>query len=138
MVKCYAMFELTQIRRISFIALLAMLMVVLAPTVSKVVAFKRVGINLVEICSTQGKKWVSSPKLDQKSLTYNEQAPSSEHAHNDDCPYCNLQTAKFITTKVQFFSSVEIASLLPTLFSLAPKPLFAWASRPARAPPSVS
>ena len=132
------MFQLSQIRLISFIALWAMLMVVLAPTVSKVVALERVDINLVEICSTQGKKWVSNSKLDQKSLTPNEQAPSSEHAHNDDCPYCNLQTAKFITTKVQFFSSSEIASLLPTLFYLAPKPLFAWASRLARAPPSVS
>jgi len=49
------MFQLSQIRLISFIALWAMLMVVLAPTVSKVVALERVDINLVEICSTQGK-----------------------------------------------------------------------------------
>jgi len=130
------MFNLAQLRRTSFIALLAMMMLVLAPTVSKVIAAERVDSNLVEVCTTEGTKWLSASELGQASSVGHDQGPSSVHDHGGDCPYCNLQTTKFLSSVVQSCATTKSVALLPPLFYKAPKPLFAWAHSRSRAPPA--
>jgi hypothetical protein len=125
-------------RSLSFIALLAMVMLVLAPTVSKVIAAERTDSNLVEICTTEGTKWLSASELGQAASAGHDHGPSSVHDHGGDCPYCNLQTTKFLSSVIQSCATVESVALLPALFYQAPKPLFAWALQPARAPPHIS
>jgi hypothetical protein len=129
------MFTLAQLRRTSFIALLAMLMLALAPTVTKVIAAERIDSNLVEVCTTEGTKWLSASELGQAASAGHDQGPSSLHDHGGDCPYCNLQTTKFFSSVVQSCVATKSVALLPPLFYQAPKPLFAWALQPARAPP---
>jgi hypothetical protein len=135
---CYTpitMFNLAQLRRTSFTALLAMVMLTLAPTVSKVIAAERIDSSLVEVCATEGTKWLTASELGQVALAGHDQAPSSAHDHGGDCPYCNLQATKFLSSVVQSCATVKSVELLPPLLYQAPKPLFAWALQPARAPP---
>ena len=132
------MFNLAQFRRTSFIALLAMVMLALAPTVSKVIAAERIDSNLVEVCTTEGTKWLSASELGQAASAVHDQGPSSLHDHGGDCPYCNLQTTKFLSSVVQSCATTKSIALLPPLLYQAPKPLFAWAHSRSRAPPLIS
>ena len=132
------MFTLAHLRRTSFIALLAMVMLALAPTVSKVIAAERIDSNLVEVCTTEGTKWLSASELGQAASAGHDQGPSSLHDHGGDCPYCNLQTAKFLSSVVQSCTTTKSVAPLPPLFYQAPKPLFAWAHSRSRAPPHIS
>ena len=132
------MFNLAQLRRTSFIALLAMVMLALAPTVSKVIAAERIDSNLVEVCTTEGTRWLSASELGQAASAVHDQGPSSLHDHGGDCPYCNLQTTKFLSSVVQSCTTTRSVTLLPPLFYKAPKPLFAWAHSRSRAPPLIS
>jgi len=129
------MFDLAQLRRISFVALFAMVMVVLAPTVSKVIAAERVDSNLVEVCTTEGTKWVAVAELGQGDSSAHQQDPPSLHEHGGDCAYCSLQTTKFLSVSSQSFATTSAVSPLPSLFYQASKPLFAWAHSRSRAPP---
>jgi hypothetical protein len=130
------MFNLAQFRRTSFIALLAMVILALAPTVSKVIAAERIDSNLVEVCTTEGTKWLSASELGQAASAGHDQGPSSLHDHGGDCPYCNLQTTKFLSSVVQSCTTTRSVTLLPPFFYKAPKPLFAWAHSRSRAPPA--
>jgi hypothetical protein len=132
------MFNLAQLRRTSFIAQLAMVILALAPTVSKVIAAERVDSNLVEVCTTEGTKWVSASEPGQAASAGHDQGPSSLHDHGGDCPYCNLQATKFLSSIVQSCATTKSVALLPPLFYQASKPLFAWAHVRSRAPPSAS
>jgi hypothetical protein len=137
-VESFPMLTLVQLRRTSFIALLAMVMLALAPTVTKVIAAERVDSNLVEVCTTEGTKWLSASELGQAASAGHDQGPSSLHDHGGDCPYCNLQTTKFFSSVVLSCATVKSVALLPPLLYQAPKPLFAWAHSRSRAPPSAS
>jgi hypothetical protein len=130
------MFHLAQLRRISFLALVTMGMVVFAPTVSKVVAAERVSSNLVEVCTVEGMKWVSVSEIQQASSVGQQHEPASAHDHGGECPYCSLQTTKYLGVASQSFATAPVVSLLPPLYYKAPKPLFAWAHSRSRAPPA--
>jgi hypothetical protein len=129
------MFTLTQIRRTAFIALVAMVMVVFAPTASKVIAAERFSSNLVEVCTVEGMKWVSVSEIQQASSVGQKHEPASAHDHVGECPHCSLQTTKFLSVASQSFATAPVVSLLPPLFYQAPRPLFAWAHSRSRAPP---
>ena len=122
-------------RIVHWIAALAVAMSSLAPTVSKVIAAERIDSSLVEVCTTEGTKWLTASELGQVALAGHDQAPSSAHDHGGDCPYCNLQATKFLSSVVQSCATVKSVELFPPLLYQAPKPLFAWALQPARAPP---
>jgi hypothetical protein len=130
------MWNPAQLRRTSFIALVAMLVLVLAPTVNRtVVAAEPAGSTPIEVCTTEGMKWVSLASTGLDTSGDHQKDPNSVHEHGGDCPYCSLQTVKFLTTAASGFATSEVANLLPTLFYQATKPLFAWAHARSRAPP---
>ncbi len=134
-IKIVEMVSLSLLRRISALALVAMVMVVFAPTISKVVAAERVDSNLVEVCTVEGTKWVAVAELGQGDSSAHPQEPSSLHDHGGDCPYCNLQSTKFLSVASTSFAATPVVSFLPSLFYQAPKPLFAWTHSRSRAPP---
>ena len=135
--KITVMFDLKQIRRTTFIALLAMIMLALAPTVSKLITTNRSNVNLVEVCTTEGSKWLSISDLVQASSVNNDHVPASINDHGE-CYYCNLQTSNFLPSVVNPCITSKSAAILPPLFYQAPKPLFAWTHSRSRAPPIVS
>lgn len=135
------MFNLAQCRRITFIALMAMVMLALAPTITKVIASYGVKSNLVEVCTTEGTKWLSTSEIDSGQggfVTAEKPGPAQAHDHGSDCSYCHLQLAKFLPSTVQSHTATKMVALLPPLFYEAHTPLFIWANQSARAPPSES
>ena len=132
------MISLAQIRRISLVALFAMVMVVFAPTVSKVLAAERAGADVVEICTSEGMHHVSLSQIQQGSLDGQQNEPASSHDHHGACTYCCLQTAKFLTGSSPGFATDHEVRLPPSLFVQAPKFAFSWMHARSRAPPSAS
>jgi len=132
------MTPIARLRRTAFIALMAMLMVVFAPTASKLLITEGVGAHGVEVCTTEGTKWISVSELGPAGEAAHHPDPSSGSEHGGDCPYCSLQTAQFISPSAQSFAATHTARALPPLFYRAPAPLFAWAHSRSRAPPRIS
>nr|UOZ97023.1 hypothetical protein NCPCFENI_00929 [Cupriavidus sp.] len=112
-----------------------MLVMAFAPTVSKLAASEHSNASLVEVCTAEGMKWVAGSGVSQSDSDSQDEAPISAHNHGGECPYCSLQTSKFLTASPVSFASAQMASTLPSLFYQAPKPLFAWAQARSRAPP---
>ncbi len=135
--KIVSMFDLKLFRRTSFIALLAIIMLALAPTVSKLITANRLNVNLVEVCTTEGTKWLSISELVQPTSVNNNHVPASINDHGD-CYYCNLQTSKFLPSVINLCITSKLAAILPSLFYQAPKPFFAWTHSRSRAPPIAS
>lgn len=118
---------------LTWIACFAVLMGVLAPALSQALP-RDAGSGWTEVCSVMGVQMVrmddgatSGPLDSQGPLTH-----TLEH-----CPYCSLHLSD-LGLPPAGQASLALLPLdfqLPELFLLAPRPLFAWASAQARAPP---
>lgn len=116
-------------RLIHWIAVFAILMSALAPSISQAVSVANSGHGFsMEICSTDGVKSIKVLEDDQ------DQAKASE-----PCPYCLAHVAYAIPldTTLTFAAPTDF-SQFPHLFYQSPKPLFAWVRIPSRAPPAFS
>ena len=118
----------------SWIAVLAILMAALAPSISHALSAKN-GASLIEVCTALGAKWVQP---DGRSTG---QAPASGDVHPfEHCPYCSLRANAMAIPAAPVGSALAISSsdLLPTAFLAAPRTLYAWVSAQPRAPPQFS
>ncbi len=122
----------THRRLTSWIAALAILLASLAPALSHALA-SATGSNWVEICTTQGSKWI------QAGEDGSERAPASGHAL-EHCPYCSLHAPA-----LGLPPTTDLAQPLPGLchevplaFLSAQRTLHAWVSALPRAPPLFS
>jgi hypothetical protein len=132
------MLNFSELGRTSLIALLAMMMVAFAPTVSRLVAAEPIAPKMVELCTAQGTKWFSESEIGGADAAEHNEAPTALHHDGNDCPYCSFSSAKFLVAASASSSATEKFEPLPSLFYQAPKPLFAWAHARSRAPPSAS
>jgi hypothetical protein len=118
----------------SWIAVVAVLMAALAPSISHALGTND-GATWVEICTAAGAKWVKAGgQIGDKSPV-----PSGAHAL-DHCPYCSLH-ADAIAIPAAPAATVPVlrpAHDLPIGFLAAPRTLHAWVSAQPRAPPSFS
>ena len=130
-----SMFTRLTMHRASFVALLAIVMLSVAPTVSKVLASEPASTNWVEVCTVEGTKWLSSSDFGLSVLPSHQRDPVQAHDHQSDCPFCSLQLAKFVPIASSSCDVQQALLPLPLLFYKAPKPLFAWAHSRSRAPP---
>ena len=71
--------------------LAAMLLAVLAPAVSRVLARTRVASDWVEVCTLQGMQWV---QLTEQAIPAEPDHPSEQHAL-DPCAHCTLTAERF-------------------------------------------
>lgn len=117
----------------SWIAVLAILVAALAPSISHALAGKN-GTDWIEVCSAAGAKWINADdETGNKSPV-----PSGGHPF-EDCAYCSLH-AKAIaipaapTAAVPFFRPGHGR---PIAFLAAPRTLHAWVSAQPRAPPLI-
>ena len=112
------------------IALFAMLMAALAPTISH--ALQAGGSDVwIEVCTVLGAKRVA---LDPAQS--GDQTPASMDAM-DHCPYCMLQAnALGMPPATTLVSNVGLLSYqVPRTFLFAPRLQFAWTAAQPRAPP---
>lgn len=118
------------------IALLAMLMVAFAPTVSRMLApAGQEGAVWAELCTGAGIEYVMLAG----------EADSDEHTHvtpsSDHCPYCKVNGGAPVLAGVGDLTLLWLPPArdpLPRAFLFAPRVLHAWSAAYPRAPPLVS
>ncbi len=117
---------------IHWIAIFAIFMSALAPSISQALAFKDSNKSFVtELCSVASTKLIHVVVIDDQS---NDHLFSTEH-----CPYCLVQSDFLPTLNTDLnFSLSQNNQLFPHLYYQSPKPLFTWLTLPSRAPPSNS
>ena len=114
-----------------WIAIVAVLMSSVAPTVSQAVSLTQNDQNIsIEICTTTGVKMTHVIDLGIAGNT-DELAQSGGH-----CPLCVIHgnQAPPLNLELSFAKPVN-SNIYPQLFYQSPKPLFAWLALPSRAPP---
>lgn len=111
-----------------WLASLAMLFAVLAPTIARA----RSGGEWVEICSVAGNKLV-------RSTAATDPAQPESAGATMDCPYCALHSELALPTTPHavLIHAIEVSSFVPRLFLQAPRALFIWAPAQSRAPPAL-
>jgi hypothetical protein len=113
-----------------WIAIIAVLMSSLAPTVSQAVSLAQHGQGIsIEVCTTTGVKMT-------QVVDVSDADESSQVGGN--CPLCVVQGnyALPLNHELSFAKPVN-SNIYPQLFYQSPKPLFAWVALPSRAPPSL-
>jgi Protein of unknown function (DUF2946) len=124
------MYGLALIRRMATIALVAMCLAALVPTFSRLLASAEGTASLLERCATPG---VTAD--DQASLALPD--PAAPTIHSDHCPYCHIELSKCLPPAPWVFVLARATAFFPALFYQSPRPLHAWTSLPARAPPAA-
>jgi hypothetical protein len=130
----HAMHRLT-----SWIAICAILMAALAPTISHAIAAASdAPNNWIEICSVNGSKLVNIG--DEIGNNHQPQEPVNYSTHFEHCPFCMMHAISLgMPPSAEFKLPVlQGSSLTPSLFFQAPRPLFAWTKSQPRAPPFFS
>lgn len=114
-------------RLFSWVAIFAILLAALAPSVSYAVGSAD-GVSSIDVCTSQGSKWIQ--------VGENGPEPASEHLL-DHCLYCSLHTPTLglpPAAPTALLTSRQ-AHEVPLGFLGAPRTLHAWVSAQPRAPP---
>jgi hypothetical protein len=121
-----------QRRFTTWIAVLAILLASLAPSLSHALA-SATGTNWIEVCTTQGSKWIAAGE------DGSERAPASAHVL-EHCPYCSLHAPGLALPPANDATLLpsRLAHEVPLAFLAAPRTLHAWVSAQPRAPPLFS
>ncbi|MBP7523008.1 MAG: DUF2946 domain-containing protein [Leptothrix sp. (in: Bacteria)] len=119
------------LRRLSWIALLAIFGLAIAPTISRAMSAGGGNSAWAEVCTPQGVKVVAAMASQGDAP-----APQAGGLHLDHCPLCGLG-ADAPLPQAPRAHEVEPGpgDAVPVLFLRAPRPLFAWAAAQPRAPP---
>jgi hypothetical protein len=119
-----------------WIAIIAVLMSSVAPTVSQAVSLAQHGQGIsIEICTTTGVKMTHV--IDTSIANVASDADESSQA-NGDCPLCVVHGSYVLPLNHELsFAKPVNSNIYPQLFYQSPKPLFAWVALPSRAPPSL-
>jgi hypothetical protein len=117
-----------------WIAIIAVLMSSLAPSVSQAVSLAQHGQGIsIEICTTTGVKMTQV--IDASVVS---DAGESAEA-NGDCPLCVVHGSYVLPLNLELsFAKPVNNNIYPQLFYQSPKPLFAWVALPSRAPPALA
>ena len=111
-----------------WIAIIAVLMGSVAPTVSQAVSLAQHGQGIsIEVCTTAGVKMtqvIDASDADESAQT------------RVQCPLCLIHGnyALPLNHELSFAKPVN-SNIYPQLFYQSPKPLFTWLALPSRAPP---
>jgi hypothetical protein len=115
-----------------WIAIIAVLMSSVAPTVSQAVSLAQHGQGIsIEVCTTTG---VKMTQVIDVSVASDADESSQASGH---CPLCVVQGnyALPLNQELSFAKPVN-NNIYPQLFYQSPKPLFSWVALPSRAPPA--
>ncbi|MEC5397553.1 DUF2946 domain-containing protein [Uliginosibacterium sp. H1] len=126
-------------RFVARLALLAVLLAALAPTVSRALISAGLDDNWVEICADGGSRWL---KMDTSSVIDEQHGPShTDHTLAfEHCPFCTNQATQpgLPPSDPPALRVATGTPATPPLFLHAPQPLHAWAGVRSRAPPFLA
>ena len=118
-----------------WIAMLAILFSALAPSVSHALAARGSSDGFVEICTVNGVELVSL-------VTGERQKPVKDALfhHMEHCAFCATHGGTFALLPPVALTLAVVGGhdLFPSLFYLAPTPLFAWSAAQPRGPPALA
>ena len=116
-----------------WIAVFAILMSSVAPTISQAVSLAQSGQGIsIEVCTTTGIQMTQVIDVSDAS-----NADESTQA-NGHCPLCVVHGNFVLPLNHELsFAKPVNSNIYPQLFYQSPKPLFAWVALPSRAPPSL-
>lgn len=124
----------------TWLALVAMLALVLMPVMSRALASQAGGKSWIEICSAQGSRWVALNDVAPASAIDGDSVPDdglSLTGSLDHCSYCSLsQTTPGLPAVPQVLVLPLRHAQLPPLFFQAPRRLHVWSTAQSRAPPT--
>ena len=118
------------------IALFAILLAALAPSISHAIASaKGVPNGWMEVCTVEGAKLVQVDAGKPAAP-----APVEKSLHFEHCPFC---IGHAVALGIPSTNHIELpvaagTSVVPVLFYQASHPLFAWTAAQPRAPPALS
>lgn len=112
--------------------MLAILLASLAPSISQAMGFEK-GRSWIEVCTTEGSKWVSGDSGDSG-------APTQAQHLLEHCPYCSIHVPALgmPASPVSVPEMLDRGHEVAVAFLAAPRTLHAWVSAQPRAPPSCS
>lgn len=113
---------------VHWIAVLAIAMSALAPTISQAVSLAQGGHGFaMEICAVDGSKM---------QMNIQTEGQLDQAGQSQPCPYCLAQNSitPAFNTNLKFGAPQSFA-FLPQLFYQSPKPLTVWVTPPSAAPP---
>jgi hypothetical protein len=119
-----------------WIAIIAVLMSSVAPTVSQAVSLAQHGQGIsIEICTTTGVKMTQVIDASVASVVSDADESAQASGH---CPLCVVHGSYVLPLNLELsFAKPVNSNIYPQLFYQSPKPLFAWVALPSRAPPSL-
>lgn len=117
-----------------WIAMLAILFSALAPSVSHALAARDILAGFAEVCTVNGVELVSLS-------TGERQKPVKDALfhHMEHCAFCATHAGSFalLPPLPVSFAVIGGHDLFPSLFYLAPSPLFSWSAAQPRGPPAI-
>jgi hypothetical protein len=119
-------------RLTAWIAVCAILLAALAPSISMAIAQGSNGVSpWGEICSVTADAGTASGKAGSQ--------PADIAGHLKHCPFCSLHAGAGLPPDVATaVAAPQGVALRPALFYQSPRPLFSWAPAQSRAPPALS
>jgi Na+/phosphate symporter len=119
-----------------WIAIIAVLMSSVAPTVSQAVSLAQHGQGIsIEVCTTTGVKLTQVIDASVASVVSDADELAQASGH---CPLCVVHGSYVLPLNHELsFAKPVNSNIYPQLFYQSPKPLFAWVVLPSRAPPSL-
>lgn len=128
-------FARTTHRFAAWLAMLAMLLGALAPTVAQAVVVSQGGQGWVQVCSASGMVWVQADAVDGNAIGEEAGKPMADASRH--CPWCSLHGAAGLPP-------AQLQVPLPAPQAAAPQapfrsatPAAPWPAAQLRAPPSV-
>lgn len=117
-----------------WVAILAVLFSVLAPTISHALAAGNASAVTLEICTVNGYKVVKVTDAD------NSKAPATTKHGMEHCAFCATHGGTFALTDATslVFAIDSGRAIYPPLFYAAPHALHAWSAANPRAPPFLA
>jgi hypothetical protein len=129
-------------RLYAWIAIFAMALSALAPAVSRAMGPDENGRYLIQLCSAAGVEWVEL-SADEAAFYGDTGAVSGGQEGGkpsvlDQCPYCSAYFGSGLPPPagLPMVFAVSGGTVMPTLFFVAPRPLFVWSPSYPRAPPA--
>ncbi|MGE0348218.1 DUF2946 domain-containing protein [Hydrogenophaga sp.] len=120
-------------RLAAWLALFAMLLGALAPTVAQAVVVSQGGQGWVQVCSASGMVWVQADALEAQ-VDADGQKPMADASRH--CPWCSLQGAAGLPPALPSQPvALESRTERPQARAGAPTPSTHWPAAPSRAPP---
>jgi len=117
-----------------WVAIIAVLMSSVAPTVSQAVSLAQHGQGIsIEVCSATGVKMTQVIDASVASVVSDADELAQASGH---CPLCVVHGSYVLPLNHELsFAKPVNSNIYPQLFYQSPKPLFAWVALPSRAPP---